>query len=356
VGKEKNREWENAYIRRLVEEIKEESVFYRKYTVDTIFIGGGTPSVLQPKQWERVMKSLYENFSIEKDAEISMEMNPGTVNEEKMYVYRKNGINRISIGLQSMNAEELNLLGRIHSRDDFLDCYHLAKTVGFENINIDLISSLPGQNKNAWKETLQEVVRLRPQHISSYCLIVEENTPFYDLYGEGKGEDMLPSEEEDREMYYETRMFLESLGYRQYEISNYALPGLECKHNLGYWSGKNYVGFGLGASSYVGNVRWKNTDFMKEYLEFSDIKREIVSLTIEQRMEEFMFLGLRKTEGVNLADFRKRFMTEPEAIYGDWLKKMKKEELLQGTEQISLTRKGMDLANYVMAGFLLSEE
>lgn len=355
-GSGNNREKEKRYLARLAEEIKEKSVNYKECLVDTIFIGGGTPSVLEEGEMAALMEVVKDCFSLEKEGEYSVEVNPGTVTKEKLREYRECGLNRISIGAQSLKDKELELLGRIHTREDFFTCYEEAQKAGFTNINVDCMSALPGQKVRDYLENLEEMVRLGPTHISAYSLIIEENTPFYNLYSTKEGQKMLPTEEEDREMYHKAGELLKKKGYRRYEISNYALPGYECKHNLGYWSGKNYLGLGLGAASMVEHVRWKNTESFSEYMETKAVERDRIVLSPNMQMEEFMFLGLRKIQGVSKKEFSERFTVPMEAIYGDWISKMKRENLLLEGENLFLTERGLDLANYVMAGFLLEEE
>ncbi|MBQ8262122.1 MAG: oxygen-independent coproporphyrinogen III oxidase [Lachnospiraceae bacterium] len=340
------------YVEGLLEEIRLQALNYRHMEADTLFFGGGTPSCISAELLGTVMEEIRKNFSISPDAEISMEVNPGTADLDKLEKYRKMGINRLSIGAQSMQPEELKLLGRIHGREEFLECYIAAREAGFANISIDLMSALPGQTWNSFYPTLREVVALQPEHLSVYSLIIEEGTPFFEKYGDKEGAALLPSEEEDRKIYHETYRFLKQSGYHRYELSNYAKPGFECKHNLGYWSGKNYVGFGLGAASMVEGVRWKNTSSMEAYLAGEARREDEHRLTLQERMEEYMFLGLRKTKGVSVSGFFELFGTDMDVIYGPWIEKMKKNDLLCGTKYLALTTRGQDLANYVMAGFL----
>lgn len=238
------------------------------YEVTTIFFGGGTPSILEESQIKQVMEALYDVFQIKQDAEITIEANPGTVTREKLDTYRACGINRISFGLQSASNEELKLLGRIHTYEDFLESFYLARDCGFYNINVDLISAIPKQTLVSWEETLQNVINLNPEHISAYSLIVEDGTPFAKVYGEGcPGEKDLPNEEEERKIYYRTDELLKAAGYHRYEISNYAKEGKECRHNLGYWERKEYLGIGLGSASLINNVRYSNTSDLARYIQ-----------------------------------------------------------------------------------------
>lgn len=376
------------YLQRLIWEIRQESAAYSDRKVDTVFIGGGTPSLMTVKQAENLMKVIYQSFQVIPDAEITMETNPGTLTKEKLKGYLQVGINRLSIGLQSADDRELAVLGRIHKFRDFQENYELARNCGFQNINIDLMSGLPGQTLDSWLHTLHTAAKLAPEHISAYGLIIEKGTPFYQRYGtdgtegrkplkftqEGKAGEKdrnpLPSEDEERQMYHETGTILEKYGYRQYEISNYAKPGYECRHNIGYWIRKEYVGFGLGAASMIENKRWKNTSDMKKYMKYADDenattgqhengqnadlwKEDMQELTVQEQMEETMFLGLRMNKGVSKMEFENLYGVRIESIYGTWLCRMFAEGLLLEGDSVRLSERGRDLANYVMAGFLL---
>ena len=255
-----------AYVDTLIREIEgfEEP---EDYEVVTVFFGGGTPSILPGEAILRLMEALRKKFHFREEAEITLEANPGTVDEKKLSFYKKAGINRLSFGLQSTDAEELKKLGRIHTWEKFLESFELARKAGFSNINVDLMSALPGQTVESWEKTLKQVIALNPEHVSAYSLIIEEGTPFYQLYEKdaekrdaGEEPELLPSEEEERAMYELTGSVLKENGYLHYEISNYAKPGRECRHNLGYWQRKDYLGFGLGASTLLNPVRYKNTE------------------------------------------------------------------------------------------------
>ena len=300
------------YVEALLLEIESYREFAKGYRVSTVFIGGGTPSVLLPKQMERILQKVYEVFELEKRPEITIEINPGTVNEEKLQCYKENGVNRLSMGLQSVNNEKLRLLGRIHTYQDFVGSYELARKVGFDNISLDLISSIPGQTLQDWKKELETAVAQKPEHISVYQLIIEEGTPFYEKYVEHP--ELLPDEETSREIYLWTGKFLKEAGYEQYEISNYTKPGKESRHNLKYWERGDYLGLGLGAASMVRNIRMSNTKDMKTYLERctqpKTMREDVQFLEEPRQMEEFMFLGLRKTRGVSKKEFRRTFGRE----------------------------------------------
>lgn len=396
---------QKVYLRALKQEIREQAARYREYEVQTVFIGGGTPTAVPCENLCEVLKTVFSFYRMNPHAEISMEANPGTVTKEALLSYRKAGINRISIGLQSADDVELKLLGRIHTYRDFQQTYRWAQEAGFTNINLDIMSALPGQSVENYKKTLETVLSLKPQHISAYSLIVEEGTPFYEKYGQeseklqatGEKQPDLPSEEEEREMYALTEKLLAAAGYHRYEISNYALPGRECRHNLVYWKRGNYMGFGLGAASMVENVRFENIREMQEYLaEYAgmpdaepvfaevaqrdaqvlpneqesslredthseneqelSIRENVHPLSPQEQMEETMFLGLRLTEGVSKAEFHRQFGVSMEQIYGEVIRKnTAKGLLIDEAGYVCLTREGMDLSNYVMAQFLLDE-
>ena len=322
------------------------------YEVVSAFFGGGTPSILKPDQIRRIMTALKEVFCWNSDAEVTIEANPGTVDEEKLRNYLDCGINRISFGLQSADNEELRKLGRIHTWEEFLDSFHQARIAGFTNINVDLMSALPGQTVDSWRKTLEKVLELKPEHISAYSLIIEEGTPF------GERKLKLPDEDTEYRMYENTAGILEEYGFHQYEISNYAKGGRECRHNKGYWQRIDYLGLGLGASSLLDHMRFSNTADMKEYIgnsAFPDkIRQNMESLTEADEMAEFMFLGLRMTEGVSMEAFAEYFGKNMENVYGEVLKKHLEIGMLeQKGDRIYLSRKGIHVSNGVMADFLL---
>lgn len=341
------------YVQALIEEIRYYKEFVKKYEVSTVFWGGGTPSLLTGEQMKVLMEVLGQTFFIRQNAEITMEANPGTVTVEKLLACQKAGINRISFGLQSVNNEELKMLGRIHTYEEFLESYEAARKAGFQNINVDLISAIPKQTVRSWEQTLQTIISLQPEHISAYSLIVEEGTTFAKLYGEGcKLEHLLPTEEEERRMYERTEELLREAGYHRYEISNYAKEGYECRHNLGYWERKEYLGLGLGASSLIEETRFHNTDEMKEYLRDASnpilLRREQEKLDRQEQMEEFVFLGLRKIRGIQEEKFAEMFGEDIWDCYGKNLERVIKEGLLEREEGVlRLTRKGIDVSNYV---------
>ena len=365
-----------SYVNALLAEIDAQAPLYKGFQVHTVFFGGGTPSLLMPEQTAAILERLYQRFSFlpEKEMEITLEANPGTLTEEKLRAWRKAGVNRLSIGLQSAHDEELKSLGRIHTWKEFLWGYEAARRAGFSNLNIDLMSALPGQSVESWMDTLESVVELKPEHISAYSLIIEEGTPFYDWYGpqdaasekrQMEKRKPLPSEEEDRLMYERTGEYLAKGGYGRYEISNYALPGFACRHNLAYWERTDYAGFGLGAASLRENVRWSNTAELAEYLahagqtgEETRIKKEMTRLSIQDQMEEFMFLGLRKTEGVSASTFERLYGKPLEAVYEEPVERLIREGLLlryrkeDGSVFFRLSARGIDVSNYALAMFL----
>lgn len=341
------------YVQALIEEIRYYKEFVKKYEVSTVFWGGGTPSLLTGEQMKALMEALGQTFFIRQNAEITMEANPGTVTVEKLLACQKAGINRISFGLQSVNNEELKMLGRIHTYEEFLESYEAARKAGFQNINVDLISAIPKQTVSSWEQTLQTIISLQPEHISAYSLIVEEGTTFAKLYGEGcKLEHLLPMEEDERRMYERTEELLREAGYHRYEISNYAKEGYECQHNLGYWERKEYLGLGLGASSLIEETRFHNTDEMEEYLRDASnpilLRRGQEKLDRQEQMEEFVFLGLRKIRGIQEEKFAEMFGEDIWDCYGKNLERVIKEGLLEREEGVlRLTRKGIDVSNYV---------
>ncbi|MGN0169609.1 MAG: radical SAM family heme chaperone HemW [Lachnospiraceae bacterium] len=367
------------YVQYLISEIKKSPWVADHVSVPTVFIGGGTPSILMSHQISQIMEAVGETFYLQKDAEITIEANPGTLTEEKLKAYRSAGINRISMGLQSAQNEELQKLGRIHTYEEFLRSFDLARKAGFDNLNVDLMSALPGQRFSTWQDTLEKVCALGPEHVSAYSLIIEEGTPFAQRYMKDeilreKGEEPqeLPSEEEERRMYEYTGEYLAAKGYHRYEISNYAKEGRECKHNIGYWTRCNYMGFGLGAASLYDNIRYRNGPDLVSYMtgweeqeaeclstraqeteSLSVRAQETECLSVRAQMEEYMFLGLRLIKGVSKRKFKENFRKSMDEIYGEVIAKLKAEKLLQEEgDRIRLTDRGIDVSNYVLAQFL----
>lgn len=339
-----------SYTKALLREI--EAVKTEKREVSSIFVGGGTPSALSPSLMGDIFEKIHESFSVAQDAEITIEANPGTLSKEKLFLYKNAGINRLSLGLQSPEEAELKSLGRIHTYEEFLESFSLAREAGFQNINVDLMCALPDQTYEGWIRNLRTVAALHPEHISAYSLIIEEGTPF------AKRKLNLPDEDTEYRMYEDTAGILEEYGYEQYEISNYAKKGLVCRHNIGYWTRKEYLGLGLGTASLWGNQRFSNTSDFSAYLKESGspekIRENRETLSLEDEMSEFMFLGLRMTEGVSKAEFLESFGTPIESVYGKVLDKYKNMGLLEEKEgRIFLTRAGIHVSNGVMAEFLL---
>lgn len=332
--------------------------------VDTVFFGGGTPSLLPVQAFERIMAALRESFEISADAEITVECNPETVDFDKLECYKRLGVNRISFGLQSASDKELKSIGRIHTFDKFLESYRLARIAGFNNINIDIISALPGQSLADWEYTLRTVAELEPRHISAYSLILEEGTKLY----EDKDKFTFPTEDEDVEMYEATARILKDYGYKRYEISNYAKEGFESRHNNRYWKRSEYLGFGIGAASFVGDKRFSNISDIDEYMGIlsgvvsCDVINRLITddtaLTKEDAMAEFFYLGLRRMEGVYFSDFRAMFETEAISVYGEIIKKFVGQGLLEyiecGDEKIGvrLTTQGIFVSNAVFVEFI----
>lgn len=337
-----SQEKQELYIKWLLKEIKTNRGLAERYEVVSVFFGGGTPSILEAKHIAEILEKVYRIFSIKEGAEISIEINPGTIDREKLECYRAAGINRISFGLQSANDSELKNLGRIHIWEDFLEGYQLARELGFKNINVDVMSALPNQTRKSYHDSLQKVLALHPEHISAYSLIIEEGTSFFERYSDHL--ELLPSEDEERMMYYDTKELLQKEGYHRYEISNYAREGYECRHNLGYWERKDYKGFGLGAASLLENVRSTNTSDFANYVK-GNFCEEKETLSEREIREEYFFLGLRKMEGVLVGNYRD--------YYGELIEKLKRQDLLEEQgDRIYLTEKGIDVSNYVLAQFL----
>lgn len=347
-----------AYVDRLCEEIQWYGRMekYRRRPVTSLFLGGGTPSLLSEEQIQKIMFKLRDCFDLKRGAEITIEANPGTLTPGKLRCMRIAGINRLSIGLQSASAEELKILGRIHSWEAFLQSFKWARDAGFVNINVDIITAVPGQTTDSCRKTLEQVLKLGPEHISAYSLIIEQGTPFEAM--EKKGEINLPGEDEEREMYRMTGDLLSKKGYNRYEISNYAKPGFECRHNLGYWQRRDYLGLGLGAASLFDGSRFTNPVDLNMYMtgEFGNGEwySSFEVLEMKAAMEEFMFLGLRLMKGVSEAEFNRQFQQKIMAVYGRVIKEKLEERLLaRKNGRIYLTERGIDLANVVMAEFLL---
>lgn len=353
------------YVQKLCREIELAAPMVRnRYTVSTIFIGGGTPSLLDPALITLILDTIRRQYSVRSDAEISIECNPASTIAYKFRAYRAAGINRLSIGLQSADNRELHTLGRIHIFEDFLKCYQNARLQGFQNINIDLMNDIPGQTAMSWRKTLRNVLMLKPEHVSIYNLIVEEGTPFYAMQEAG----ILQLPEEDTAVRIDeiTKELTAKYGYHQYEVSNYAKPGFACRHNYGYWSDVPYLGFGLGAASYLYDTRWSDIRDFRRYLEldfeeeaarnYPNLHEQVTPLSRNAQMEEFMFLGLRRIAGISALEFKQKFQVEIDRIYGPLLERFTSEGLLQKDGyRYRFTPHGMDVSNQILSEFLLED-
>ena len=376
------------YVECLIREIEYYGEWYgmrgRNIPVTSIFFGGGTPSILESNQIQSIMDKLKTTYSIEENAEITTECNPGTVTEEKLSGYRVAGINRLSIGLQSANNAELKSIGRIHTYEQFLNSYDMARNCGFKNINVDLMSALPGQTLESYRNTIEKVLDVKPEHISAYSLILEEGTPLYERIEQLEEQKMptgLPDEDTEREMYYMTERMLKDAGYERYEISNYARTGYECKHNTAYWRRDDYLGMGIGAASCIYDVRMKNITDIGAYMDIyekidtrDDVLQKDVSernimednaldkdetdvLSDEDKMEEFMFLGLRMMRGISKKEFERQFNVKYDMVYGAVTAKLIKEGLIEvsdDNDSLWLTPLGIDVSNMVLSQFIVT--
>lgn len=387
-GKEK---WIDEYAKWLLQEIEEVGVGNRidyengrdkLAVVQTVYIGGGTPSYIDASYITAILNTIYTSYILDaklakgdavdakqllkdnesngnnnRNIEITLEVNPGTVNREKLETYYKSGVNRLSIGLQETHDNLLKELGRIHTWKEFLETYQTAREVGFENINVDLMLGLPQQNLGDLEESLDTIIRLNPEHVSVYSLILEEGTPFYEKWQEDKLE--LPNDETERKMYWLVKKKLEEAGYIHYEISNFAKKGYASKHNLACWNQEEYIGFGVAAHSYTNNVRYSNIDTIEEYIENFEKQEENKNFvfhekqTKESKMKEYMMLGLRKIDGIRVQAFKEKFGENPIFVYHKELEKLVREELVEiDGDTIQLTNKGLDLANLVWEEFV----
>ncbi|AZV55786.1 radical SAM family heme chaperone HemW [Clostridium sp. AWRP] len=341
-----------SYTKALAKDI--ESIGDRK--IRTIFIGGGTPTYLSLESWNNIYEAL-KKINAEDNLEFTVEGNPGTFTEDKFKVLRKLGVNRLSIGLQAWQNSILKCIGRIHTLEDFLKTYDMARKFKFSNINIDLMFGLPGQTIEDWKESLQNVVKLNPEHISCYSLIVEKGTPFYNAH-QLKNLN-LPGEEQERQMYYFTLDFLSKIGYEQYEISNFSKKDRKCKHNLIYWNMEEYIGCGAGAHSYVDGYRYRNTPNIEEYILQGNLNQFLRldkhKNSICDSMEEFVFMGLRKIDGISTEDFYRRFNKNIYSVYGDVIEKyIKMGILIKEGHMLYLSKRGIEVSNSVMCDFILT--
>ncbi len=352
-------EQREQYVHALQKELLQKAELCKAYEITTIFFGGGTPTVLSAEQLQCLLDTIKQHYHVMEDAEITIEANPGTLDLQMCQALHDMGFNRISMGLQAWQNDLLQTLGRIHTKEVFLDNFQNARKAGFENINVDLMFALPNQTVADWLETLDEVTALQPEHISAYSLIIEEGTPFYDLYAKGVYQET--DETTDREMYHQAIRFLEQKGYAQYEISNFAKAGKQSRHNMLYWLDGAYMGFGLGAHSYWAQQRFHNPYDLECYIQKAnagmDMMEDVEDIPKREQYSEFMFLGLRMTEGVSKKRFLERFGVQLEAVYGSELQKLKTEGLLQEVDDfVRLTERGTDVSNYVFVAFLKDEE
>lgn len=353
-------EGREAYFQSLLQEIRLNGQLYgNKYYVDSIFIGGGTPSLVSEGLIEELMAALRESFAVDENAEISMEANPKTLTGGKLETYLEAGINRLSMGVQTLDDSLLRDLGRAHSVADFLDNYRLARDCGFRNINVDLMFSIPNQTQRTWMKTLEQAVALEPEHISFYGLQLEEGTPFFTMLQEGRLQET--EGETDRRMYHDAVELLASRGYRHYEISNAAKDGYQCRHNLKYWSMEDYLGLGLGAHSFLEGIRFSNTTDLEEYNDSRDqapnpYVRWRHKNSRQETIAEYLFTGLRKIQGIDAADFRERFGQTVEEVYAEGWERIQRyfDEgfLIRSGDRIRFSEKGIDISNTILAEFI----
>lgn len=343
------------YFHELNQEIALYGQQYSTPSIQTMFIGGGTPSYVPSEYIQGLLEKVYESFSIEEDAEITIEANPGTLTPQKLDMYRSCGINRLSMGVQAWQNDLLSVLGRIHTIEEFLQNFHEARKAGFDNINIDLMFALPGQTLSHWEQTLTSVVELHPEHISCYSLTIEEETPFGKWYASGrlqKTSDML-----DREMYHRAIALLRHAGYFHYEISNFSRPRYECKHNKVYWNCDSYIGIGAGAHSYIDGIRYANPADLQQYLSVLNKgilpREELERVDRQEAMKEHMIMGLRLIQGISFDEFARKFGQDVRQVFPKQLKKLLHQGLLeQDSQGIRLTCRGLDLANEAMVEFI----
>ena len=349
----------DEYFKCLKKEISEKSdeLDNENIEIDTIYIGGGTPSIVPAEYIEDIINLIYEKYNVSKIAEITIEANPGTIDKDKLEKYIEAGINRLSIGLQSTNDKLLKMLGRIHTYCEFEEVYKTARQVGFKNINVDLMIGLPNQTMEDVQNSLKELINKSPEHISVYSLIVEENTKMFDLIESGELE--LPNENLEREMYWKVKNVLQENGYCHYEISNFAKKGFESKHNSNCWKQHSYLGFGVAAHSYYDGIRYSNITDLKTYIENFQNGESVYNIIFhekqskEQMMKEYMLLGLRKIDGVKISEFKEKFVDNPLYYFREQLNKLVKQNLVELSEdRIYLTDKGLDLANIVWMEFI----
>ena len=340
-------------IKRYVEVIKKDisDCKYTGFNIGTIYIGGGTPSLINSQYILEIIAKVREKFIVAQNAEVTIEVNPGTVTKEKLIDYKKAGINRLSIGLQSTDNDTLKQIGRIHSYEDFAETYNMAREVGFDNINVDFMIALPGEDEWSVAIQISEIINLKPEHISCYSLILEDGTRLKEMVDSGELE--LPTDEEERKMYWKMKELLEENGYEHYEISNFSMPGHRSRHNMDCWSQKEYLGFGTAAHSYFAGKRFSNKKTIEEYLENYSEKEIEEDQTEEEMKKEYMMLGLRKIEGVSISEFEQKFQINPLFYFRFEISKLVDEDLIEiDLDNIRLTKKGLDLANLVWEEFV----
>lgn len=351
----------NKYIDKYIHYLKKEIDLYSKtlkeYELKTIFFGGGTPSFINEKYIREILQCIYKKIDIEKLQEITLEANPKTLNDEKLNIYKKIGVNRLSLGLQTLDEKLLKDIGRIHSVKDFYDTYNLVRKHGFNNINVDIMFNLPNQTVKDLLKTLENIVDLDVDHISLYSLKLEEGTYMYKKYE--KGELILPDEDIERDMYHKAIDFLEERGYKHYEISNFAKPGYESKHNLMYWKLKPYIGVGLSAHSNINSYRYGNVSSFDDYFKLLDEKKQPVDIDekeyidIDMEIVEYIMLGLRLTDGIDIEEFKEKYKKDIEVAFNNKLKKIIEKGLItKKNSRIMLTKKGLDLCNTVFIELL----
>lgn len=346
----------SEYAQALMQEIKIRSIDWHYREVDSIYIGGGTPSLISGWDMGKILDCLRDNFNVQKDAEITIEGNPATLSDEKMERYLRKGINRLSLGVQSFENDVLEFLGRVHNKNDAVYSFQRAKKAGFENINLDIMFGIPGQSMKMWRDTVRQCIFFKPSHISLYSLQIEEGTEFYDMYKAGKLEAV--PEITDREMYHTALKMMRKEGYEHYEISNASLPGYRSRHNMKYWSYDEYLGLGLGASSFVDGSRFKNCSKMYHYI--NAIKQGVAPIdtasvenyTPHEEMGIYVFTGLRKSEGLSLSDFRRTFKEDFFNVYDADILKKYRGLLICADDRLYLSERGMDISNRIMAEFI----
>lgn len=321
--------------------------------LDTVYIGGGTPSFVSEEYIRDIMRAVYNRFDVSHNAEITIEINPATVDEKKLNVYKKSGINRVSMGVQSMNDDDLMIIGRAHTREDAIKSYNMVRDAGFDNVSLDLMYALPNQKDTTLKETLEQMIKLEPEHISCYGLSIDEGTLLWDDMK--KGVFQQKTDEEYLYMYETIREYLNKNGYSHYEISNFSKPGYEAKHNSSYWKGTEYYAMGAGASGYIGNERFVYTENVEKFIKNPHIYTVEEVLTKEDKMSEFVFLGLRMLkEGVNKKEFSKRFQKDIYEVFGDVITKHISSGLIEDKgDRILLTPRAYYISNGIMADFVL---